>query len=99
MDTSNASPDRGRRSKVARLINEYDLQGLGPELEQLWTADENRRSLRELADYFNNRLLETAVEDADMQFLDGELKNSYRLLTDDEVSSADRMRIRRRLKT
>lgn len=98
MDTSNASPDRSRRSKVARLINEYDLQGLGPELEQLWTADENRWSLRELADYFNKEILETAVEDADIQFLEGELKNSYRLLTEDEVSSADRMRIRRRLK-
>jgi hypothetical protein len=98
MDTSNASSDHGRRSKVARLIDEYNLQGLGPELEQLWTADENRRSLRELAEYFNNQLLETAVEDVDMQFLDGELENSYRLLTDDDVSSADRNRIRRRLK-
>jgi hypothetical protein len=98
MDTSNASSDHGRRSKVARLIDEYNLQGLGPELEQLWTADENRRSLRELAEYFNNQLLETAVEDVDIQFLDGELENSYRLLTDDDVSSADRNRIRRRLK-
>ena len=98
MDTSNASPDDSRRTKVARLINEYNLQGLGPELEQLWTADENRRSLRELADYFNNQLLETAVGDAGIQFLDGELTNSYRLLTDGEVSSGDRMRIRRRLK-
>ena len=40
-------------SKVARLIKKYDLQGLGAELEQLWTADEDRKSLRELASYFD----------------------------------------------
>jgi len=36
-DESTAS-SRGRRSKVARLIEEYDLQGLGAELEQFWTV-------------------------------------------------------------
>lgn len=88
---------RGRRSKVARLLEEYDLQGLGAELEQLWTAEEDRRSLRELAAYFNRQLLRSALEEANVQTLDGELENIYRLLTDDEVSSADRTRVRRRL--
>lgn len=70
----------GRRSKVARLIKEYGLQNLGAELEQLWTADEDRRSLRDLATYFNHHLLEQALDEANVQQLDGEVKNMYRLL-------------------
>jgi len=88
---------RGMKSKVARLIEEYDLQGLGPELEELWTAEEDRCSLRSLADYFNQRLLGVSIEDSDIQLLDGELENIYRLLTAEAVSSADRTRVRRRL--
>ena len=88
---------RGRRSKVARLIDEYDLQGLGAELEQLWTAEENRKSLRELASYFNRQLLQWALDEANVHCLDGELENTYRLLTDDEVSSAESTRVERRL--
>ncbi|MCY4732363.1 hypothetical protein KY092_17570 [Natronomonas gomsonensis] len=94
-DTSGSG--RGRRSKVARLIEEYDLQGLGAELEQRWTADEDRSSLRELAAQFNQELLREALEAANVQHLDGELENTYRLLTDDDVSSAESTRIQRRL--
>jgi len=94
-DTSGSG--RGRRSKVARLIEEYDLQGLGAELEQRWTAEEDRSSLRELAAQFNQELLREALEAANVQHLDGELENTYRLLTDDDVSSAESTRIQRRL--
>lgn len=87
----------GRQSKVGRLIEEYDLQGLGAELERLWTADEDRRSLRDLAEYFNQQLLTQALEAATIQPLDGEVENTHRLLTDDEVSSAEATRIKRRL--
>ena len=88
---------RGRRSKVARLIDEYDLQGLGAELEQLWTAEEDRKSLRELASYFNRQLLQRTLDEANVHCLDGELENTYRLLTDDEISSAESTRVERRL--
>jgi hypothetical protein len=88
---------RGRRSKVARLIEEYDLDGLGADLERLWTAEDDRRSLRDLASYFNGRLLRRRLADADVQVLDGEAENVYRLLTDDDVSRAERTRVRRRL--
>uniref|UniRef100_A0A7D6GX71 Uncharacterized protein n=2 Tax=Natrinema zhouii TaxID=1710539 RepID=A0A7D6GX71_9EURY len=90
---------RGRNSKVNRLIETYGLQGLGGELERLWTADESeeRQSLRELATVFNRRLVESAMEDAGVQSLDGEVENIYRLLTDERVTSADRTRTRRRL--
>jgi len=87
---------RGRRSKVVRLIEEYDLEGIGAELERRWTASEDRASLRELATAFNQRLLERALESADERPLDGEVENIYRLLTDEE-GGADRTRIRRRL--
>lgn len=88
---------RGRRSKVARLISRYELQELGEKLEQLWTAEEGRRSLRDLAAYFNRQLLQRRLKEENVQLLDGEPANVYRLLTDDEVSSAERTRVRRRL--
>jgi hypothetical protein len=87
----------GRAGKVARLLEEYDMESLGPELERLWTADKDRRSLRELADRFNRALLEQAIEGTGVRRLDGEVENTYRLLTDDDVNSADRTRARRRL--
>lgn len=99
MDDSNEPPvsKRGRRSKVARLIDEYELDEIGAELEHLWTAEENRQSLRDLADYFNLQLLTYAVEKANIQHLDGEVENTYRLLTDNDISSAKATRVQRRL--
>jgi protein-arginine kinase activator protein McsA len=95
-DDSSAS-NSGRRGKVARLIEEYDLLGIGEELEQMWTAEENRRSLRELAAYFNQQLLQRAFEEASAQYLDGEIENTYRPLTEDDVSRAETTRVERRL--
>lgn len=92
--------DAGSRpsGKVARLIDEHDLTGLGAKLEDRWTATDDRRmSLRDLADYFNRELLAAVLADADAQPLDGEVENTYRVLTDDDVRSASRTRARRRL--
>jgi len=99
MDQADKSSSSGqdRRSKVARLIRKNDLQSLGAELEQLWTAEEDRKSLRELASYFNRQLLKQALKKANVQYLDGEIENTYRLLTDDNISSAESTRVRRRL--
>lgn len=88
----------GRRTKVARLIDEYSLDSIGTEMENLWTrTDSERLSLRDLAEYFNQQLLAEAMAKAGVQPLDGEIENTYRLLSDDDVSSADRTRTRRRL--
>lgn len=96
--TGNSPPsNRGRRSKVARLIEEYDLPGLGEELEQLWTAEEDRRSLRDLTTYFNQQLLRQTLINANVQSLDGEVENTYRLLTGDDVNTAETTRVQRRL--
>lgn len=94
-DSSATQPDI--RSKVARLLEEHDLEGLGAEMEVRWTAQEDRMSLRALAAYFNQEILRARLEAAEIDTLDGELENIYRLLTDEDVSAAERTRVRRRL--
>ena len=85
-------------SKVGRLIETYGLGGLDRELAERWTAPEgDRSSLRELADVFNRRLLAAAVEDAGVETIDGEVENTYRLLTGDDVSAGVRTEVRNRL--
>jgi hypothetical protein len=62
MSTNNNRP----ASKVARLIEEYELEGLGADLEARWTGDDNERmSLRDLATFFNQQLLRQALIAAD----------------------------------
>lgn len=87
----------GRDPKVPRLIREYELAPLGEELEALWTRDEDRWSLRALADRFNRELLGAAMREAGMADLDGEAANYYRLLTDADVNPGDRVEATRGL--
>jgi hypothetical protein len=100
MGTENDDGETGTvDSKVARLIDEYGLgEAYGDRLEALWTAEgSERESLRSLADRFNKRLLEATIADAGMSTVDGEVDNIYRLLTDDDVSSGNRIEARGRL--
>ena len=93
-DTTDNRPS----SKVARLIAEYNLDGLGDELEARWTGDGvGRTSLRDLADYFNERLLEQTLIDAGMNALESDVSTMYQNLTDDEVSTGVRTDTRSRL--
>lgn len=86
------------RSKVARLVEAYDLAPLGAELEAAWLGEgRERQSLRTLATRFNEALLMAAVRDAGMDVVDGEAENYYRLLTDDDVSAGTRVEARNRL--
>jgi hypothetical protein len=89
----------GRKSKVVRAIERYNLQGIGPQMQELWTTDEGdqRKSLRELAEFFNQRMLQSALEQNDVQPLEGEVENMYRLLQGDGVSKGEQTRTRRRL--
>jgi hypothetical protein len=87
-----------RRSKVARVIGEYGLEGMDDELAVLWTGDETeRRSLRQLATYFNKDVLGAAMREAGMNPLDGEVENTYRLLTDDDVTQGVQTETRKQL--
>lgn len=86
--TGNSEEDTGRRYKVKRLVDEYELDELGTELERRWTASgDDRMSLRDLADYFNRRLLAKSMADADVHVLDGEVENVYRLLTEENLTA------------
>jgi hypothetical protein len=98
MSDPDTSDGAGRRGKVVKLIDRHGLDGIGDRLERRWTAEgDERMSLRDLADEFNRALLRSAMTDAGMQPLAGEVDNAYRLLTGDDVSTADRTRTERRL--
>ncbi|MHC3381328.1 rod-determining factor RdfA [Haloarcula sp. H-GB5] len=86
------------QSKVAQLIETYELSSMGAELERAWLGENvQRQSLRDLADRFNQALLVAAIRDAGMDVIDGEPANFYRLLTDDDVSAGKRIEARNRL--
>ena len=87
----------GQRGKVARVLDEHDLGALGDELVARWTAEEDRMSLRELADYFNKQLLTEQLDDRQVATLAGEINNLYELLTDDNVTSGTRIQTENRL--
>lgn len=93
MDGNSGSADREHtRSKVGRLIADHGLQGVGAELESRWIGNGyERESLRSLADLFNRRLLATKLRSAGEQPVQGEVKNLYRLLTDDDVGAGARV--------
>jgi len=85
--------------KVARLIEEYDMEGVGEELERRWTRTEDRSSLRDLAQYFNRSLLEETLRETEVDPLDGEITNFYQSLTDDDdVTSGRRQQALSRLR-
>lgn len=85
-------------SKVATVIHQRSLGGLGDELVEYWEGDATEQmSLRELADYFNRQLLAQTLRNASLNTLDGEPANFYRLLTDDSVSSGASVQARNQL--
>ena len=94
----NSTDESGHRGKVARIIDREGLAALGDELVAHWTAEENRLSLRELADYFNERLLRSRLDDQQVETLAGEVGNLYALLTDDDVTSGTRIQAENRLR-
>jgi len=89
--------DDGSRSPgtVTRLLDEHDMIGLGAESEGRRTAENDHMSLRRLADYVDRKLLTAVLADA--QLLAGEVANTYRVPTDDDVRSASRTRAPRLL--
>lgn len=82
---------RGRPSKVARVIEEYGLDGLGAELEASWTAPESeRRSLRELADLVNRRVVRSVLERSGDRPLPGEVETVVEALTGETDRGTER---------
>lgn len=99
MTSDNDDADGTTKTKVGRLLEGYDLGAeYGEQLEAAWTEDGSaRKSLRDLAEEFNRRLVAAAMADADMSTLDGEVDNIFRLLTQDDVTAGTRTEVRSRL--
>lgn len=86
------------RTKVGRLIQQYDLDNLPSNLEASWQGEgTERRSLRALATLFNERLTKAAMIEAGMTPLDGEAANIYELLTGGDATGGAEVRAARRL--
>lgn len=83
--------------KVSRVVEEFGLTDIEEELVARRTSEENPLSLRDLAAFFNRRVLRTAMEEAKMDPLEGEVENTYRLLTEDDVSSGVRTETKKKL--
>lgn len=87
------------RSKVHRVIHDYDFKDFGEELERRWKGEgRSRNSLRELAELLNQCILQEVVEQSNGLAVDGEIENLHRLLTGDNVSASERARAEQKLK-
>ncbi len=87
---------RSRGTKVAQVIEKYELSGMGKELEAAWTGESGERtSLRDLADQFNERVLEETLRELDISALDFEVTGTYETLR--HGSGSEETRARRRL--
>ncbi|WP_415381227.1 rod-determining factor RdfA [Halosimplex sp. TS25] len=86
------------RSKVARVIAAYDLDGMGDRLVERWTeVDGERTSLRDLADEFNRELLRTAMREADRNPMERVVEQTHESLTASDVSEGRKAEVRNRL--
>ncbi|WP_277542970.1 rod-determining factor RdfA [Haloarcula laminariae] len=84
--------------KLGRVAAKYDLRDIDEKLVESWTHDgDEQRSTRELATYVNQRTLEAAVTNAGISHKEGEIENTYRLLTSDDVTSGTRTETRNEL--
>lgn len=102
MEASPMTADReradGAPGKVARLLERYGLEGFGDHLVASWRGEgAPKRSLRDLADHVNRRLLAAALEDVGEDVGDGEVEAMYARLADGGDGAADRTATERRL--
>ena len=95
MASSHGGP--GPKPKVVRVIEQYDLEGFGDELEHKWTRDEDRMSLRALADEFNERLVERSLRNAAVDTLTDDSSHIYAVLTGNAGTSGEQTQLKRRL--
>lgn len=97
-DRSDSADQRAACCKLGRVAGEYDLSRLDDDLVAYWTGDgDEQRSTRELATLVNQRVLEAALREAGVSYKEGEIENTYRLLTDDDVTSGTRVQTRNEL--
>jgi len=91
-----ANSTRSRGTKVARVIDEYELSGMGAEIEAAWTGQSGERtSLRDLADEFNERVLKETLQESGVSALNFEVSGTYEALR--HGSGSEETRAQRRL--
>ncbi|MDS0223049.1 hypothetical protein NDI54_17015 [Haloarcula sp. S1AR25-5A] len=84
--------------KLGRVADSYELTELDEDLIAYWTGETGEQySTRSLATVVNQRVLKAALQAANVSFKEGEIENTYRLLTDDDVSSGARVETRTEL--
>lgn len=84
--------------KVGEVLQRRELLDLHDSLPDRWLGESgDASSLRELAREINLAVLATAMSDAGIDSLEGEVENAYRLLTDNDVSAGVRTQQRNRL--
>lgn len=85
---TDATFEPNKRYKVGKVVSKYGLATFHQELPNRWLGEGyEARSLRQLADNLNVAILREAMISAGLEPLDGEVQNTYRLLTDEDVSS------------
>lgn len=80
--------DTGTTCKIDRVIERRALDGLDEEFRR--RREDDDASLRALESFFNRRVLEQALREHRVETLQGEVANTYRLLTGDDVSAGAR---------
>ena len=82
-------------TKVARVIQKYNLDSMGASLEAAWTGEAGERtSLRDLADEFNEAVLEAALREESISSVNIDVSSTYAALHGDSDLSATRARRR-----
>lgn len=95
MDTPDGADSSTPTTKIDRVIHEYGLEGLGDELERRWVSEgDDRLSVRELTDLFNQRVLRAELEAQNVFSLGENVEHLYRSLVGE---GADDTLIRARL--
>lgn len=76
--------ERACGCKVGRIVDSRLTEDVHETLRNRWVGDgEDSQSVRELADYFNKLVLNQRLQEADVDTLDGEVDNMYRLVSGD----------------
>jgi hypothetical protein len=81
---SDAGNSGSTQPKVERVIDSYGLDGLADDIERRWVGDGTEsQSTRELATYFNKRVLAAAIDDSSVALVTEDVGDIYAALTDD----------------
>lgn len=77
------------------MIELYDFEDIGESLEVAWTGETGERtSLRDLADEFNEAVLEAALREVGAPSIDIEIASMYEVLQNNDGPEATRVRRR-----